>query len=373
MTALENTGESYQLDISHRAPDDWSDLLSRDPAAEYTQTGYWTEAVSTHLPDARAVWLSLRRDGLLVGGVSLVERTGSKQVKGMMPGRRRLESSLGGTTGGPVVSHELEAGEQDRVFNHLVEGLTGLDSGPLGTCAMVLGPSREKRFGPLMRRRSGWVRKDAPTAAVSLEGGIDQVEKSRLVKTKRSERNRGLRRGAELFLSDEVELLREYYRIYARAADHWGIEPTPLALLEALLRDPDDRVFFICARFEGKVIGGHLNLHFGGRVLPWNGVTDPALSRSHFPSTLCFWGDMVEACRRQADWLDMGGSGGVDTLVGFKKYFGAEMQMRGLYLRESRAAAILRRGRDLWRSRPGTAAPARWHDDAPGSDSGATP
>jgi CelD/BcsL family acetyltransferase involved in cellulose biosynthesis len=170
-----------------------------------------------------------------------------------------------------------------------------------------------------------------------------------------------------------VELVREYYGIYERAARHWGVEPAPLALLEALLNDPEGRVFFICVRFEGKVIGGHLNLHFGDRVLAWNGVTDPALARSHFPSTLCFWGDLAEACRRGAAWLDMGGSGGVDSLLGFKKYFGAELQMRGLYVRDSVAAGLFRRGRRLWRSRPGAGPPARWHDEAPGSAGGDSP
>lgn len=372
MTAVDNIGDLFQLEISERAPDDWSDLLSRDPSAEYTQTKYWTEAVCAHLPNARAVWLSLRRSGVLVGGLNAVERT-NKKSRGLIPGRRRLESSLEGTTGGPVVARDLESLEQDHVFGMLIDGLTGLGLGPLGTCAMVLGPTQEKRFGPLMRNRSGWVRKDAPTAAVSLDGGIEQVEKTRLVRTKRNERNRGLRRGVEVFPTEEMELLRQYYGIYEQASRHWGIEPSPLALLETLLRDGAGRVFFICVRFEGKVIGGHLNLHLGQRVLAWNGVTDPALSRSHFPATLCFWGDLVEACRRDAAWLDMGGSGGVGSLVGFKKYFGAELQMRGLYLRDSLAARLLRRGRDLWRSRPGTASPVRWHDVVSGSDSGESP
>ncbi len=373
MTAAGNIGNQFRLEISERAPDDWSDLLSRDPSAEYTQTRYWTEAVCAHLPQARAVWLSLRRSGVLVGGLSAVERTGEKKFRGLMPGRRRLESSLEGTSGGPLVAGDLESPEQDHAFGMLVDAYSDLELGSLGTRAMVLDPTREKRFGPLMQSLPGWVRTDVSTAAVSLEGGIEQVEKSRLVRTKRNERNRGLRRGVEVFPTGDVELLREYYGIYARASRHWGVEPSPLTLLEALLQDGDDRVFFICVRFEGKVIGGHLNLHYGDRILAWNGVTDPAMSRSHFPATLCFWGDLVEACQRGAAWLDMGGSGGVGSLVGFKKYFGAELQMRGLYVRDSLAAGILRRGRDAWRSRPGTATTVRWHDVGAGSGKGESP
>lgn len=363
----------FEFEVSDRPPDDWPDLLARDSSAEYTQTRYWIDAVCTHLDDARPVWLTVRRDGDLAGGMCAVQRLSDRRAAGLIPRRKRLESSLEGTTGGPLVACDLEPADQEHVFNLLIDGYGNASVGWLGTRALVLGPTQEKRFGTLMLNRPGWVRRDAPTAAVSMQGGPETVESSRLVRTKRNERNRGLRRGLEIFTSEDVELLREYYEIYLRATCTWGIEASPLALLESLLQDPAGRVFFICARLEGQVIGGHLNLHFGPRVMAWNGVTDPVFSRSHYPSTLCFWGDMVEACRRGAAWLDMGGSGGVDSLVGFKKYFGAELQMRGLYVRDSLAAGVLRRGRDRWRSRPGVASAPRWHDGVSGSGSGESP
>jgi hypothetical protein len=370
VTSADSIAQLFAFDISDRAPDDWPGLLSRDPSAEYSQTRYWIDAVCTHLPDARPVWLTMRRDGVLVGGMCAVERLSGSKAAGLIPRRKRMESSLEGTTGGPLVAYDLEQAEEEHVFNRLVDGYGSATVGWLGTRALVLGPTQEKRFGSLMQSRPEWVRTDAPTAAVSLQGGPDTVQSTRLVRTKRNERNRALRRGVELINSQDLELLREYYGIYLQATRHWGIEASPLALLEYLLQDPGGRVFFICARFEGQVIGGHLNLNFGPRVMAWNGVTDPAFSRSHFPSTLCFWGDMVEACRRGAAWLDMGGSGGVDSLVGFKKYFGAELQMRGLYVRDSLAAGIIRKGRDRWRARPGIAPAPRWHDEVSGSGSG---
>jgi hypothetical protein len=337
---------------------------------EYTHSQFWIDALCDHLPGVEAVWLSLRLDGNLVGGLNAVGRTSTRKVLGLPLGLRRLESSLDGMSGGPVVARDLDIAEQDQVFGKLVDVLAAQRRGLLGSCAMVLNPVQEERFGRAMSIRPGWARRDASTAVVSLAGGIDQVEKNRLVRTKRKERNRGLRHGAEVFVTDDAALLGEYYGIYDRAARHWGIDPVPPHLLQALLRDGEGRVFFTCVRLEGKVIGGHLNLHYGDKVMAWNGVTDPRYARTHFPSTLCFWGDMVEACRRGASWLDLGGSGGVASLAGYKKYFGAELQMRGLYVRDSFAAGLLRNGREIWRSRRGASSPDRWHDFEPGAGTG---
>ncbi len=370
MTVPGDKGSRFILEISHRAPPDWADLLSRDPAAEYTHTRYWSDAVCNNLPDADAVWLTVRRSGDLVGGLTAVGRTSSRKVAGLPLGLRRLDSSFEGTSGGPVVAADLHAPEQDQAFAYLVDGLAAQRPRVLGSCAMVLSAATEERFGGLMSGRSAWARQGTRTAVVSLDGGIDQVDKDKLVMNKRNERNRGLKRGAEVFATDDAALFGEYYGIYDQAAAHWGIDPVPQSLLQALLRDGDGRVFFTCVRLEGKVIGGHLNLHFGDKVLAWNGVTDPRYARTHFPATLCFWGDMVEACRRGATSLDLGGSGSVGSLSGFKKYFGAELRVRGLYVLDSPATRLLRKGRDIWRSRKGTFSPDRWHDSNPGTGNG---
>jgi hypothetical protein len=370
VTPASDNDSSFSLEISDQAPNDWDDLLSRDPAAEYTHTRYWTDAVCSHLPGAGALWLTLRKSGELVGGLSAIRRSVLRKVMGLPLGFTRLVSSYEGTSGGPVVAVDLAAPLQDRIFGDLVEGLAEQRSGPLGSCALVLSPVQEEKFGPLMGRLQGWQRQEVPTALVSLADGIDQVDQERLVMNKRNERNRGLRRGAEVFATDDAQLLAQYYRIYDRAAGHWGIEPVPVELLQALLRDEKGRVFFTCVRLEGQVIGGHLNLHYGDKVLAWNGVTDPRFARTHFPATLCFWGDMVEACRRQAGWLDLGGSGSVGSLSGFKKYFGAELRVRGLYTRDSWGAQLVKKGRQVWRNRRAGSGAQRWHDGITGNASG---
>jgi hypothetical protein len=305
-----------------------------------------------------------------VGGLNTIATHSSRSALGMTMSLPHWDSNFEGTSGGPLIAPELEAVEMDRVFLMLVDGLARLRCGPMGSCSLVLGPRQEKRFGPLMARRRGWTRQDTLTAAIPLQGGLDEVEKNRLVNNKRNERNRGMRRGVEFLCTTDSDLLEQYHRIYEQAARHWGVPPHPLGLLKALLADPRSGTFFTCARLEGKVIGGHFNLHHGDRVLVWNGVTDPAYAREYFPATVCFWGDLVESCRRGAAWLDMGGSAGVDSLSGFKKYFGADLQLRGLYFHDAPLLGLLKRGRGFWHRMKSSAAPNRWHDRSGGQSAG---
>ena len=356
--------EQFEVSFPDRGPDDWSALLARDPAAEYSQTRHWIETVCAHLPDASPLWMTVRRQGELVAGLAAVGQTISHGVAGLRFGHRRYDSSHEGTSGGPVLSADLNEDEQDLIFGLLVDALADRRKGLLASCTMALSPERESRFGAAMARRPAWSREEVSTAMISLNGGIDKVDSDRLGLNKRNERNRALRRGVEVTTTTNKALLEEYYRIYERAADHWGIEPVPLPLLQALLDDPDGHVYFICIGLEGKVIGGHLNLHFGRKALAWNGVTDPVYARRYFPATACVWGDLQEACRRSASWLDLGGSGSVNTLSGFKKYFGAELKVRGFYVNDSAAVRLLGAGRRWWRERRSDSTGGRWHDSA---------
>jgi CelD/BcsL family acetyltransferase involved in cellulose biosynthesis len=363
-TATADGEPTIRLDRAANAPDGWDDLVAADGSTDYPHAAHWTESAARALPGATALWLTARREGRLVAGLAAVQ-----QRAGRGPlARRRLDSSVEGTSAGPLVAADLSQPEQEALARALLRAYRSLRPGPLGAVALALGPDRERRLGPLLGGPGGWTRHASPTAVIDLAGGAGFVERERLAMTKRNERNRGLRRGALVTATREAADLAAYYPLYAAAAAHWGVRPTPLDFLEALLADPRERVFFTCVRLEGRVIGGHLNLHLGDRVFAWNGVTDPACARTHFPATLCFWGDIVEACRRGARWLDVGASGGQASLEGFKRFFGAELQERGYYVDEG---AALRLARTIGgRARAGRGerrSGARWHDGRTGA------
>lgn len=349
------------------APPDWDDLVAADGSSDYPHVAHWTSSAAATWPGASALWLTARRGGRLVGGISAV----AQQRGGGPLARRRYDSSLEGTSCGPLAAADLPATEQALLLSALLDAYRALLPGPLGAVTLALGPERERRFGPALQAHGIWQRHASPTAVIDLEGGADAVAAGRLSMSKRNERNRSLRRGAEVVASADPADLAAYYPLYEAAAAHWGVRPTPLPFLQALLADPCGRTFFTRVRLEGRVIGGHLNLHLGDRVFAWNGVTDPAFARSHFPATLCFWGDIVESCRRGARWLDVGASGGSESLEGFKKYFGAELQERGYYVCEGPALRMARAARAMGRRDRGASGRAgsrtRWHDGRTGA------
>ncbi len=343
--------------VTNSLPDDWDDLVQADPYAEYTHTSHWLKAACHSFPHTQALVLTVRQEGRLVAGLNAIVRK-----VGYL---KRLDSSLEGTSGGPVLHHELADEVKPQLFAQLVTAFQGRRKSNFSAVGLALNSRAEAQYGPLLRQMSHWTREESPTAVVSLAGGLEDVEKNKLVMNKRNERNRGLRRGAKVFATKDPAWLDKYYPLYLQAAQHWGITPVPLQFLQDLLQVTVSGVgdaFFTCVVVDDKVIGGHLNLHFGAGVFAWNGVTDPAYARTHFPATLCFWGDMVEACRRQAQWLDFGASGVASTLLTFKKYFGAEMWERGYYTSYSAPVRAARNARQFFSARLSPQLKTRWHD-----------
>jgi len=358
------------LEQDDSPPDDWSRLVDADCAADYFHTAHWTCSARDHHPGLNAFWLTARLDGRLVGGLAGLHR--SRPVN-------RWESNLEGTSGGPLFHSSLSKSDRRYVFQELMATYLGLRGSALGSTCVSINHQQEKSFGPWLRESSaGWSHHDTPAAVIVLDGGLEFVEMNLMKKNKRNERNRALRRDARVEITNDPGLLAAYYPIYEKASRLWNIPPAPLPFLQALLADPHTlecgapRTFFTCVILNEKVIGGHLNLQFKDRVIAWNGVTDPDFAKTHFPATLAVWGDIEESCRRGAGLLDLGGSGGVVSLEGFKKNFGAISESRGHYVLESTGMKILRGGKKLLSGlRPASTdqKPKRWHDADPGKSS----
>lgn len=345
-----------QVGLAAEPPDDWEELVAADPDADFFHTRDWTWAVAAAYPDRSALWLTVRAGSRLVAGLAAVQ-TVDRRVE-------RIESSLEGTSGGPLVAGDLPVEMAASLASLLLDRFFDLRSGWLGSLSLSLNAGHERRFGGLLRTDSRFVHHAHPAAVIPLEGGLEAVEMERMKKNKRNERNRALRRGVVVAATRDPGRIAEYYSIYLEASRRWGVEPAPLELLQSLLAVREGRAsgrgdaFFTCVELEGRVVGGHLNLVFGDRVIAWNGVTDPAIARSHFPATAAIWGDLQESCRRGARWLDLGGSGGAVKLATFKKSFGAIEEERGWYTSDTAALRLLRGLRSLAGSRGGGGAGA---------------
>ncbi|PID81536.1 hypothetical protein CSA17_05035 [bacterium DOLJORAL78_65_58] len=351
--------DSLEIVCRDSAPADWDTLLAADPAADYFHTPHWSEAAGRSWPGVKPFWLCARQAGRLVGGMAAVRHTGRVA---------RLESGLDGTSGGPLLDPTLEPARQETVFTSLLAAYLKERQGALPAVCLTFNAQHEARYGRLMRNHpEPWQRSENPGAVVPLEGGPEQVAMTRMVGNKRNERNRALRRGVSATAGNDPALLRAYYPFFEEACAVWGKVPTPLAFLEDLLRDRQ-RVYFVSVIHEGQMLGGHLNLLYGGRAVAWNGVTDRRHARTLFPGTMSVWGDVVAGCERGARILDLGGSGGVVSLERFKKYFGAETEERGHYVLEPASLKLLRGGKKILNRFRSADGGRRWHDEAAAAD-----
>ncbi len=346
MASAAPSDEAAALRVARAAapPPGWDDLAALGVGAGFFHGALWTGCIARHAPGARPLWLVATEAGRLVGGLAAVERR-----RGPF---RLIESHYEGTAGGPAVAPELPPPRQDAVAGALLSAFAreGRRPGVLAA-GVVLPPAADARWGPLAAR-AGLRRRAVPAAVLPLAGGVDAVEYGIFPKNRRNERNQALRRGLTAGVTThDASLLEEYHGVYLAAARRWGVDPAPLPLLRALLLGGAGAVFLSWVRWEGRVVGGHFNLHHDGTVTAWNGATAPEHNDKH-PATLLVWTDIEEACRRGAAWLDLGGSGGVAGVARFKELLGAREEIRGRW--ESAAPAYRLWGR-LRGSRPGGA------------------
>ncbi len=331
-------------------PEGWTDLVAADAGADAWHCPLWLTTVARHRPGARPLWLTAHEDGRLVGGLAALVTGGALG---------RIDSGPDGTAGGPLVRDDLPADQAGAVARRLLDGLVGARGGLLRGCGVALNTVHEQRWADLLLADGRFRRTDTPAAVIDLVDGADAA-RARFNKAKRNELSRGLRRGCEPGVTTDPDDIAAWHALHVQAAAHWGVAPVAAAMVRDLVTAPpaDDGTgaFLVCVRAEGRIAGGHLVLHRGRWATAWLGVTDPALARTHFPATVAVWGDLQEAERRGARRLDLGASGGIGSLEGFKRYLGATELPRGWYQAETLPRRLLRR------LRPQRSGGPRWHD-----------
>ncbi|MFH1842900.1 MAG: GNAT family N-acetyltransferase [bacterium] len=330
--------------VTDTAPAEWAEFLQDAAGVEFFHTTLWTESVTRQIPDCVQHWITVRCDEGLVGGlVALRQQTGWFQ---------RLVSSHEGTCSGPLVRSDLPAALQEQIVATLLDRYAESLRGRCLQVSFTWAAAAVQRWDRLAQV-AGWSGQAVPGAVIPLEGGLEFVERHIFKKNRRNERNRALKRGCVAGVTQDPELLAQYYPIYLASARRWGITPTPLSLLRELLVAAGEHVFLSYVLFADELIGGHVNFHWGQRVTAWNGAT-LAEHNDKFPATLLIWTDISEACQRGATVLDLGGSGGIATLAKFKKLLGASEEARVHYQKTRRFHRWLRLGRSLLRRQDGS-------------------
>lgn len=307
---------------SNTSPEYWSALASKS-GANYFQGSSWSSAISKNYPGCDAVWITLFHGEMPVGGLVFIRVARSIFTQ--------LYNNYEGTSGGPFCLLTLSDEEKVKVNSMLLEEFAKLSSGKRVIASTVCTSSSEADD---ILSRAGFEKQPFTGASISLTDGYNHVEMNIIKKNRRNERNRSMKRGCTTGVTTDPKIIDEYYPIYLRATSRWGTRPVPEQLLKDLMTDSSGDAFMSWVRFDGKLVGGHLNFSAGGIVTAWNGATDLEL-KDVFPASVLIFTDVEEACSRGSALLDLGAHGGVKGVERFKRMFGAESDQRTMFTKKT--------------------------------------
>lgn len=148
------------------------------------------------------------------------------------------------------------------------------------------------------------------THLLSLSGDVEEG----FTKTVRYDMRRAEREGVIARKGEKPEEFFTYYGLTQKAAQRWALAapPFPRALYQALAALSSEHVSLRLAEFEGKTIGGLINIFYApGRVLHWASALDPAFAHLN-PTKLLQREAIQEACERGATVYNLGPSVGFD-------------------------------------------------------------
>ncbi len=284
----------------------WRRLLEVSANATFFHSLDWIRLYSRHLAGEPLFFLAEAAEGL-VGGLAAVRFS-----RGPF---HYVESLPMGTYGGPLVDPSFPQAEALEAA--LLECFLTLGARP--TCL---------RCQCVIRRPGGVASRPpfspAPIHMVPLTGGFDHFWMKVFPLNRRNECRRAEKRGVRVVLGDDPAHLEAYHRIHRDAYRRWGLKPIPIGLFRDLIALGPDQVLFFTVLHEERVLGAHLTFVSGPELLVWNGVTVREDSKKFFPASMLVVAEAEEGCRRKLDALNMGASGGLKGIAGFKRLVGGQ-------------------------------------------------
>ena len=123
--------------------------------------------------------------------------------------------------------------------------------------------------------------------------------------------------------SNSIEDAELFYQVNCRNKQDKGILAYPKDLFINIARIMPGNIDIYLARFDGKIIGGVLNIYFKDKVFYEFGATDPRYMSQH-PLYACLWKSIEDACIKNYKIFDFGLAANNETgLINFKKRWGA--------------------------------------------------
>jgi len=239
-------------------------------------------------------------------------------------------------------------------------GPLGLRSFSLGPCGLYASPAWDGRLerstleGIVARLKGVWIRKfgwkvlfdqaelAAGLADLCLEMQRESTQVLRLDPdydrvfagynaTIRNQVRKARRKGVTVREAFDPATVEAYYQVHTRLAGQKGdydvVYPLELFLEFARMRGV---VRLLVAECGGRVAAGGLFFHANGSLLYWHGAADRDYS-DYFPSRLVFDEAIRWGCENGAEFLNFGGSAGIDSLERFKSYWGARQELNWVF------------------------------------------
>jgi CelD/BcsL family acetyltransferase involved in cellulose biosynthesis len=296
-------------------PGGWNGLLAAAPAATPAhRPALWT-ALAAVLPGVNVRCLAIEAEGALVGGMPvLVERRAGFHALHALP------FLLPGAPLARAGSHAAVDAAMGAGLGALQDELRAMG----GEWALYRpgGPPVAQSALVPVAGETRWFE----AALVGLTDGLEAA----WARVDRKARQEIRQAGERLVCAQEPDAVEEAYALHVRQSRNWGTHrPLPLELSRRLLADAGDglgpvaRLF--TARRGGALVCATLVLDHPRESMPWWSGADPEARRLRaFPFLLWSVVEWAHAAGRAR--VNLGASGGRDSVSAFKDSLGARME-----------------------------------------------
>lgn len=144
--------------------------------------------------------------------------------------------------------------------------------------------------------------------------------------------------------SDENNYWEEYYELYQKSINKWGIKTTTIYSKNIfdILRCYPESIKLWVSVIEDKVVAGAIIFYSKKIAIYWHGASDEAYLSSR-PVHMLFEVIMEDSKSKKIDYFDFNPSGGLEGVARFKKGFGTKELLTNTFEKTSLKVKILNR------------------------------
>ncbi|WP_435231550.1 peptidoglycan bridge formation glycyltransferase FemA/FemB family protein [Pseudopelagicola sp. nBUS_20] len=183
-----------------------------------------------------------------------------------------------------------------------------------------------------------WATTKRISHVLDISSGYDYIWKNSFHSKKRNRIRKAVKLGIQIKKGNDAAILNQFYSVYLRwseiRAKQRNLPSAPLLWLarrrepkwkfDAVARELGSNLQVYVASHGSLLVAAAVFLKMGDSAVYWRGASDIELTRK-FPGNDLLQNEMIrDACESHCSSYHMGESGGVESLMRFKKDFGAK-------------------------------------------------